>query len=1058
MLHQIFRERVIRFGIRTTLFLSFLLTHPAQAGEIFNWLQPVNGSFDDPGRWQVGFNFLPPNPDRLIPGSGDRVGLTRGISGFPMAYEISITHGGVAALEATAFTLPALTQPLTLRLAGTLTANFINLETKIVLTGGGELRATGRDNYFYDVRVDGGTKLSVSHGLLYVVTLDNGRAELGDVEIRDQPLPPMPGLVAKNSTIDSQGGVGFGAVVLSDNSLWNDCCDGRTEGGTLRIQEASHFHSTTNIRLAGLALEGQSSFRALTLEHSGVGGMSVKGTSAVRVSNVFLNGGGTELFPSELADLSTFDASYFELEQGWLRVSGGSKLRTSAVRMGTSGAATIVVTGAGSEWDVLGPTLDTLEPNFKILDGGLVVFDQAVLGMSGRVEGKGSRLVFPDAYSKSVLSVVGGGSASGDSIVFPEGSVTVSQPGSSLRVSGTFDLGGDGNGRCEIVEGGSIESFSAVLASGDKGETTVKVSGKDSLWRVRDVIEVGKGRTGRGQIDILQGGKVQAGSGASKGATTQIGVGSAVNVADTNSVFDAQGQAEVRVGTARGPAGRASLTVRNGASMLANRIVLGLDAVGEGFFSVTGAGSLVEAAGRVIIGEAARGLMEIRNGAHVDAAAVMVGKSSADNSLLITGTDSQLRIEDGFFIAEDNRARGTLTVAAGGKVRFIGESPFHTLGVGVGDGSSGRLVVDGALSRIEAESGRLTVGFGGQGALTISGGGRIEVQDCVMGYFASGSSGTALVTGQADSVQRSTLRVYGDLDVGGEREPAPAILDVTESGEVTVGETMRIGPRGLVRVGATGSITIGGTSHAPPGFLLLESGTLIFENGAQLSFADSEHAVINRSGLVIDRRIRKTGLSASTASDPHRSVTLAGPPQPAADPSTVTTIEGGLTLEASGVIRVILSSAADSASGVLRVTGPAQLGGRLVLDFTDGHAPARGEKIELLRFPAGAAGNFASVEVTGLAAGFQYEVTSDAAGTYTFTALSDALATSPPRLSINREPGNVVISWAETAVGYTLQSSANPGSQPWQTQPATAGNQVRLPVSGPAAFFRLMKQ
>lgn len=1045
----------VRHRILSALFLSLLLIKSAQAGEIFNWLQPVSGAFNDPNRWQVGFNVLPPNPDRLIPGGGDRVGLTRGISGFPTAYEISITSGGVAALEATAFALPALTQPLTLRLSGTFTASLVNLERKISLTGGGELKA-GRNSYFYDVQVDGGTKLSIEAGLLQLVTLDNARAELGDVELRDQPLPPAPGLVVKNSMLTSRGTVGFGTVVMSDNSVWKHCCDGRTSGGRLEISGNSHFSSMTNVTLTGLKLEGGSSFKADVLDSSGAGGFSVKDASAVRVSSVFLHGGRTELFPDSLDDLSTFDASYFELKQGWLRVSGGSKLRTSTVQMGTAGGATIVITGTGSAWDVLDPALG---PSFKIFDGGLVVFDQGAQDMFGRVEGTGSRLAFANAYGKGGLSLAGGGSATGDSLKFAAGNVSVSQPGSSLRVSGVLDLGSDGSAGCEIAEGGSVEGGPAVLASGDNGQTTVNVFGKGSLWRVRGGLEVGKGRTGKGQINILQGGKVQAGSGASKGEMTRIGIGSSVNVSDPVSMFDTQGQAEVRVGVVSGPTGRASLTIASGAYALMNRLVLGPDVVGEGFASVSGAESRIEAQGRIVIGRAgggAKGILEIRNGARIDAPTVELGNSTSDSTLLITGSGSMLQIEDDVFVAGD-RGKGTLTVANGGKLRFTpGET--RTFGVGVGDQSVGRLVVDGAQSRVEAQDERLTVGFAGQGTMTVSGGGRIEVKDCVLGFFASGSSGTALVTGQADSVQRSTLRVYEDLDVGGEREPAPAILDVADSGEVTVGETMRIGPRGLARVGATGSITIGGTSHAPPGFLLLESGTLIFENGAQLSFADSERKIINRSGLVIDRRIRKTGLSNPTARDPRGKVALAAPPPAAANPPTVTTINGGLTLEATGVLRVMLSSPADSApSGALRVTGPVQLGGRLVVDFTDGHAPARGEKIELLRFPAGAAGSFAAIEVTGLAAGFQFEVTLDATGTYTFTALSDALATSPPRLGITRESGNVVISWAETAAGYTLQSSANPGLQPWQSQPATAGNQVRLPASSPAAFFRLMK-
>jgi hypothetical protein len=145
-----------------------------------------------------------------------------------------------------------------------------------------------------------------------------------------------------------------------------------------------------------------------------------------------------------------------------------------------------------------------------------------------------------------------------------------------------------------------------------------------------------------------------------------------------------------------------------------------------------------------------------------------------------------------------------------------------------------------------------------------------------------------------------------------------------------------------------------------------------------------------------------------------------------------------------------------SQAPVLTVTGAATLGGTLSVQFTNGFAPAKGETFDLFKFQSSVAGQFAKIQIGGLAPGFLYDFKPGASGTYTLTALNDGIATSPPLLTVTRMNNQLQISWPASAPGFTLQQKTNLSSAAWVTVPSS-GNNVVVPLTNTQEFFRLEK-
>ena len=99
-------------------------------------------------------------------------------------------------------------------------------------------------------------------------------------------------------------------------------------------------------------------------------------------------------------------------------------------------------------------------------------------------------------------------------------------------------------------------------------------------------------------------------------------------------------------------------------------------------------------------------------------------------------------------------------------------------------------------------------------------------------------------------------------------------------------------------------------------------------------------------------------------------------------------ITGTLTISPTGRLEIPLVGSSPGQYGSLAVTGSAALDGVLALDFSQGYAPKQGDTFTFLTATGGTSGTFDSVEISGLAPGFEYELTI-VDGQVTLEALND---------------------------------------------------------------------
>ena len=148
---------------------------------------------------------------------------------------------------------------------------------------------------------------------------------------------------------------------------------------------------------------------------------------------------------------------------------------------------------------------------------------------------------------------------------------------------------------------------------------------------------------------------------------------------------------------------------------------------------------------------------------------------------------------------------GSLTITDGGSVMTSkGDSPTSSSGiVGTELGAAGSVVVSASESLWE-QNGGLSIGFRGEGHLTIEAGGAIHSVD---GFVArlNGSSGTALITGTDSNWTVSDSSYLGGtlLFRGG-----TAQLTVADGGALVVSDTLRLWSSGTLTL-AGGSVTVG---------------------------------------------------------------------------------------------------------------------------------------------------------------------------------------------------------------------------------------------------------
>jgi hypothetical protein len=119
--------------------------------------------------------------------------------------------------------------------------------------------------------------------------------------------------------------------------------------------------------------------------------------------------------------------------------------------------------------------------------------------------------------------------------------------------------------------------------------------------------------------------------------------------------------------------------------------------------------------------------------------------------------------------------------------------------------------------------------------------------------------------------------------------------------------------------------------------------------------------------------------------------------QPGNSPGTLT-IDGDYEQD-GGLLGIEMAGTLPGQFDVLAVTGNAKLGGTLSLDFINGFAPHAGDAFTFLNVAGSTDGNFADIQVHGLADGWQYQLTSSN-GSMTLLSLNDGVSMVPEPASL----------------------------------------------------------
>ena len=430
----------------------------------------------------------------------------------------------------------------------------------------------------------------------------------------------------------------------------------------------------------------------------------------------------------------------------------------------------------------------------------------------------------------------------------------------------------------------------------------------------------------------------------------------------------------------------------------------------EGTLTLDGEGSILTTAGSLDIGVRAP-----------DAKIVLSNKA-----FMLSGKTT-LGVEPGSLLTDPGKGSvfvnsgstwqcsGLLTVGAGG-LGAIGIASGGSLVaqnlcvLGQDDGSSGALVIDG-----EFEARSLLVGILGEGTVLVKNSGSAFAR------ILDVTHGEVKVTGSI-----SQFAVQDSISVGGSEESASLVVeDLALVVHNFFPMTTSIKKNGAIRLGPLGTFQGLNLEVQNLGLLQVLAGTATatkatIASGASAAVATAGEMRISQSlrvdgALAVDAssnvivgpgtltiaavRINPGGVLSGTGTIIADQIVVAGNAdnqftgaqiRPGTSPGALT-LDGNYQQESGGELIMEIAGTSAGAHDQLVITGNANLGGTLVLQFLDGFIPSQGDQFALLDIGGVITGDFESVEIAGLEPGFEFDVLPDANGNLVLTALNDGV-------------------------------------------------------------------
>ncbi len=260
-----------------------------------------------------------------------------------------------------------------------------------------------------------------------------------------------------------------------------------------------------------------------------------------------------------------------------------------------------------------------------------------------------------------------------------------SAPSDPASIDGSVDLtiGVNGAGSLTILNGSTLTNAMAYVGFDVGGVGVVTVSGQGSRWdNLGDVII---GQEGNGTLDIQAGGFVSGGKGyvgngpGGVGVVTVSGADGLGNAStwslrqDLNIGYPGTGTLNIATGghvavggrIDVGVAGQGKMELSDGATLSSNDGVVGTDAYGEAILTSGASWTMV---GQLTVGLVAQGDLRIEDGASVTSNQGYVGAHpGSDGSVTVTGPGSSWEMTS-FNLTLGNYGVGAMTIEDGARV------------------------------------------------------------------------------------------------------------------------------------------------------------------------------------------------------------------------------------------------------------------------------------------------------------------------------------------------------------------------------------------------------
>ncbi len=570
--------------------------------------------------------------------------------------------------------------------------------------------------------------------------------------------------------------------------------------GTMLIDNSSV--DTNDDPGGGLLVAGNYGTGDLTIQNGGTA-VSYKGRVGYQLGSsgtATVTGSGSSWETSSDFHIGTFGSGEFTISDG----GQVSNYKASIGYQGTSGApaeGTVTVTGTGSQWNHTGTVVN--EDTFYIArgnyttgsllieDGGLVttlagtrIANKSTASATVEVDGgtwTEGDYMHVGSYGTCTFSVTNGGVVNNNWAAMgrysgADTTATVSGTGSELNVSTRLYVGHEGTASLTIGSGALVTAGDGVrIGYEGSGDGELVVDG-GTLQNADDYIMIGTLGSSTGFFEIKNGGQViNAVRGilgydeSANGTATVTGIGSQWINNDLRVGEDATGE----------------LTISSGGYVYAlDHIHIGQHENGDGTVTVTGSGSSLSTPGRIMVGNAGVGVLNINNSATATARDVHVDDDQSGTS---SGTISFSNgtLEPGTLFADvHNDLTGTGTVNANGLVADVAitlDNPSDLTATFTGLGTGGNVTIN--LDAAGAVPFSMGAGYTGAGSLTLSDGVVLTSTD---GHLAYQSTATATATVTGDG---TIWYVEDDLDVG---RYGAATLEIGDGGLVSVDDALTI--------------------------------------------------------------------------------------------------------------------------------------------------------------------------------------------------------------------------------------------------------------------------